>query len=227
MVPSRLANAQITAQERLRALTQRGLTNAWTRLPGYDEEHVAAWLARAVPFVAAAQRQSVLLTDAYLARSLERPPVGVDAAAVIASVRGSTSSIEVYRRPFVRVWMALSKSTPYEQAVAAGLAHATASAAADVQMAQRAAMQFVQQSDRRIRGYQRVADGGACLYCSMIDGAFVRTADAMPLHPHCGCTLEPVEDDVEDSTPPDGVEVFEHGELGPMLGDPAHDHTVL
>jgi len=44
-----------------------------------------------------------------------------------------------------------------------------------------------------IWGYQRVADGDACEFCAMIDGAQFRTEDPMPIHPNCGCGVEPVE----------------------------------
>jgi hypothetical protein len=47
----------------------------------------------------------------------------------------------------------------------------------------------------------------------------------MPLHNHCGCSLEPVLDDVTPTPLPEGVAVHEHGELGLVLGDPAHDFT--
>lgn len=44
-----------------------------------------------------------------------------------------------------------------------------------------------------IWGYQRVADGDACDFCAMLDGAQFRTDDPMPIHPGCGCGVEPVE----------------------------------
>ena len=226
-MPSRLADVHIEAQRRLRVLAERGVTNAWTRLPDYRDRNVDQFLTLVLPLMDAAQRQSILLTDAYLARALERRPMGVDAARVIASLRGDTSPEEVYRRPFVTVWTALSKDTALDQAVAAGLARATSTAAMDVQMAHRGALRAVQDADPRIRGYRRVADAGACAFCSMIDGAFVKSADAMALHNGCGCGLEPIEDEPRPSPLPEGVAVHEHGELGPMLGDPSHDFTQL
>ena len=224
---SRLADAHIELQRRLRALAARGVTNAWRRLPGYNDRDVDQFLSLVLPLMDAAQRQSILLTDAYLARALGRRPVGVDAARVIASLRGGMSPAEVYRRPFVTVWTALSNDVALDQAIAAGLARATSTAAMDVQLAHRGGMQAAQDADPRIRGWRRAADAGACAFCSMIDGAFVKSADAMPLHNHCGCGLEPLEDFPAVSPLPDGVAVREHGELGPMLGDPSHDFTIL
>lgn len=48
-------------------------------------------------------------------------------------------------------------------------------------------------ADEIIWGYQRVADGDACEFCAMLDGAQFRTDDPMPIHPGCGCGVEPVE----------------------------------
>lgn len=44
----------------------------------------------------------------------------------------------------------------------------------------------------RIVGYTRVADPGACAFCQEVDGAFLRSSDPMPLHPGCGCGVEPI-----------------------------------
>lgn len=224
---SLLAETHIEAQRRLRALASRGVTNAWTRLPGYSDRNVDQFLTLVLPLMDAAQRQSILLTDAYVARALDRRPVGVDAARVIAALRGDASPEEVYRRPFVTVWTALSKDTAPDQAIAAGLARVTSTAAMDVQLAHRGGMQAVQEADPRIRGWKRAANAGACAYCSMIDGAFVKSADAMALHNNCGCGLEPLEAFPDASPLPDGVAVHEHSELGPMIGDPSHDFIQL
>ena len=57
--------------------------------------------------------------------------------------------------------------------------------------------------------------------------AFVKSANAMALHNHCGCGLEAVFYDVEVPPLPDGVAVHQHGELGAVLGDPAHSFASL
>lgn len=226
-MPSPLAEAHIVAQQRLRALLARAVAATWQGLPGYDEIDVGPWLDRVVPIVLAAQRQSAALTDAYVARLLGRQPLGVSSDAVTgAAVRGVPPQ-DVYRRPFVTVWTALAAGTEWQQAVNAGLARATSTAEMDVQMASFKTYQAVQDADPRIRGYQRVADGGACAFCRTINGAFVKSADAAPLHNRCGCGLEPVLHDVTPTPLPDGVAVHHHGELGAVLGDPAHDFTAL
>lgn len=227
-MPSPLADAQIRLQARLRAITAQAVGNAWSRLPAYDEAQVPGFLAAAAPVVLAAQRQSALLTDAYIGRVLQRPPLGLPAADLIGpAVRDGVPADEQWRRPFVTTWTALANGTEWQIAVAAGFARATKMAETDVQLTQRAALQAIQDRDPAIRGYQRVADGGACDYCVMIDGAFVKSAEAMPLHPGCGCGLEPVLTEVQPSAAPAGVAVESHGELGPTLGDPSHVFTSL
>lgn len=222
---SALTRAHLEAQARLRRLAMRGVAQAWTALPAYDEQNVPDFLAAVLPLAAASQRQAALLADAYIARILERQPLGIDPDAVAgAAVRAGADPAEVYRRPFVTVWTALGSGTMYEQAVHAGLARAVKTAETDVQLTQRATLAEVQARDSRIGGWTRVANAGACAFCSEIDGAFVKNADAMPLHPGCGCTLEPADPAPETAAPSD-VAVHEHGELGPTLADPAHHFT--
>lgn len=197
----------------------------WTGLPSYDEGNVPQFVSQAVPLVIAGQRQSARLTAAYIQIAARRP-VSIDLAQI--STRNGADPREVYRRPFVTVWTALKAGSEFDAAIAAGLARATSTAATDVQLAHRAAYGEIQRADPAIRGYRRAADGGACDFCRLIDGAFVKSADAMSLHSHCGCGLEPVIDERPSIDPlPEGVAVHEHGELGSVLGDPAHSFDDL
>lgn len=239
---SGLTNAHIASQSRLRAIVEQLVTTAWTTLPAYNEPDVDPFLAQVVPVVLAAQRQSAALTDAYLARALERQPLGIPAALVTgAALRAGSQPQDVYRRPFVTVWTALAAGAQWQDATAAGLARAQSMAAMDVQLASRATFAQVQERDTTIFGYQRRADPGACPFCVLVDGAYVKSADAMPLHNRCGCSLEPLTGahrlavELPDGTrirdfqggpltstpPPAQVAVEQHGELGPLLVDPS------
>ena len=224
---SALTDAQIRRQAQIRGVTVAAIQKAWDSLPGYDKSNVAEFLDLAVPLVTAAQRNAASVTNAYVGRVSGNGPSKLALSAVTgAAVRKGTSPKDVYRRPFVDVWSALKRGDAYELAVAAGRARAAGSAAMDVQLAQRATLGAVSDA-QRIRGYQRVADAGACTYCQAIDGAFVKSADAMALHNGCGCTLEPLFYDVAASPLPDDVAVNDHGELGPMLGSPDQNFTQL
>lgn len=227
-MPSALVRAHILGEQRLRRLVVGGVERAWRGLPAYNEADVEPWLLRVLPLVAAGQRQSVALTDAYLARSLERQPHGVNADRLIAGVRKGVSPEEVYRRPFVTLWKALADGKGFAAGSAAALARASETAAMDIQLAARATFNEIGEADEAIFGYQRVADGDACEFCLAVDGAYVKSGDAMALHNNCGCSLEPLTAPHPRAAKlPNGVAVHEHGELGPMLGSPDHDFTSL
>lgn len=222
-----LTRAHISAEHRLRQIAVEAATIIWRDLPGYDRADVGAWTDRIVPLVSAAQRQSVALTEGYLARALDRPALGLPADDLIgASVRAGADPAEVYARSFVTIWAALGRGDPYEQAVQTGLSRALETVRMDVQLSARATFDAVQQADDGIYGYQRVADGNACDFCLAVDGAYVKSADAMALHNGCGCSLEPLtEPHPLAATLPSGVAVHEHGELGAVLGSADHSFT--
>lgn len=113
----------------------------WTALGSYDEKDVERFLARAVPLTIAAQRQSVSVTDAYLARFLGKRAIGVSPRGV--KVRNGVTPQEAYRRPFVTVWTALDEGTQWADAVKAGGARAEGMIAFDVQSAMRATLAAV------------------------------------------------------------------------------------
>jgi hypothetical protein len=224
---SRLVQAHILGQKRLRDGTRSALRGIWQDLPAYDRPNLGQWLSEALPVVEAAQRQSVALTNAYLAASLERQPLGLDTRELVgAAVRNGTPPATVYERPFVTVWTALGNQTPWEQAVADGLARAQGMASFDVQGSMRATAGAVQAADSSIYGYQRVADAGACPFCVEVDGAYVKNASAMALHNHCGCGLEPLTSPHPLAAKlPSGVAVHQHGEMGAVLTAPGQHFT--
>lgn len=188
-----LAQAHIEAQARLRHLAVEGAGRAWQQLPKYDRADVPQFLRSVVPLVTAAQRQSVALTNMYLARHLHRQPVPLDIARLTgAGVRKGATPQEVYSRPFVTVWAALGEDKPWRDAVAAGLDRVTAMAATDVQLAMRATLQEVAAVDARIIGYERVPDGNACDLCQIASTQRYYSSDLMPIHDRCGCGVEPI-----------------------------------
>lgn len=223
---SALTLAHIEAQRRLRQAVVRGVEGIWRGLPGYDRPNVDEWLSRVLPVVAAGQRQSALLTDAYLARSLERAPIGLNIER-LSTVRGDTSPAEAYERPFITLWSSLSSGVAFTEAKSAALARAASMARWDVQATMRATAGAVQEADDGIFGFERVADASACAFCQEVDGAYVKSGDAMPLHNGCGCGLEPLTAPHRLAAKlPSGVAVHQHGEMGPVLVSPDHDFTT-
>ena len=214
----------------LRTASSGRVGRAWSGLGSYDESDVPRFVRQAVPVVLAGQRQAVRLTNAYLARLTKGQLAALDPDELVgASVRNGADPAEVYRRPFVNVWTALSKGVPWALAVAAGLARATSTADMDVALSTRAAASAFGGQDDRISGFQRVPDANACDFCLEVAGQRYSTDQLMPCHNRCGCTVEPIVDGRSYSqvrAPGDDsadVAVHEHGELGPVLTN-AEDH---
>lgn len=228
---SDLADAHILAQARIRDAAVRGIEIAWTNLPTYDLDQVPVFARAATAAVQGAQRAAINLTNAYLAQAAGRTPLAIDADEILAGIRGPITPEEVYRRPFVTTWAALGRGRPWEQAVAAGMARAKGSAAIDVQLAMTHTLVHVGELDEQIVGYARVPDGGACKFCKLVAGQRYTTARLMPVHNGCGCGVDVItranrhrftgkpDNDL------DQVAIHQHGELGPILGDPAHTFT--
>lgn len=251
-----LTRAHITAEERLRRAISQAVERVWRALPGYDERNVEDFLRLAVPVVNAGQRQSVALTEAYLARALGRRPLGVDPETVIGpAVRNGTPPEEVYRRPFVTVWTALKSGTEFAAAIDAGLERLTSTAETDVQLAMRGTLREVGQADPGIYGYERVPDGNACDLCLIASTQRYHVSDLMPIHNRCGCgvsvltdpevgqvinrarytdlkqrgAIQKITNERRAARAKDAptAAIAQHGELGPVLVDPSHDFTQL
>lgn len=236
-MPSRLTEAHIRGEKRIRDAAVRAVAAAWQGLPGYDEANVDEFLSRALPAVRAGVRSSALLTAAYIDRALERQPRTFDPDQILNGLRNGVPLEEVYQRPFVTVWGDLAAGALYADAVKAGLDRTKTLAATDPQLAMR---DTARQLDNGY-GYRRVADSGACEFCQAVNGAYVKgNSYVMALHPFCGCSLEALTEPHKGAVLlPDGTEirpyaygplndkvaVQPHGELGAVLGDPSHNFT--
>lgn len=226
---------------RLRDHTRRIVEGAWDSLESYDLADVPTFVDTVVPVVGVAQGHAAALTDAYVASVIRRAPVGVDLERVTgAAVRAGTAPADVYFRPFVNVWMALKDGKAFTDAVASGRARAGSAAATDILLTTRATANALGEADDLIVGFQRVPDEGACEFCETVSGQRYTTADLMPIHNNCGCTVEPIlktdrhafsgktaNDLALPREGPSGltVAVREHGELGPVLVNAADHFT--
>lgn len=239
-----LTYQHIAAQRRLQDTTSAAIERSFSGLGSWNDADVDRFLRQAVPIISAAQRQSTQLTDSFVAAFRQRRPLGVSPVEVGRRTRNGVLPAEVYRRPFVTLWKGLKEGRQFEDAYNAALSRATASAAMDVQLAMRETSDLIDERDDGFFGYVRVANGDACPFCEEVDGAYVKASDgfAMALHNGCNCGLEPnSEPHVGAVNLPNGTEVrpyqygplndsvavHEHGELGPVLGNPEHDFTLL
>lgn len=173
---------------KLRLGAANGVQRAWDALPSYNEADVATFTARAVPVVTAARKQATHFTSAYLSLMLKRPAV----ALAVPVIRNGADPADVYKRPFVNVWTALGNHVAYVDAVAAGLARATATAQTDVALTSRAAAVDYAAKDPSIVGWERVPEDDACDFCLLASTQQYGSEDLMPLHDRCGCTVQPI-----------------------------------
>lgn len=187
MTPAQLVAAYLLGYNRLTARTVQAVIAAWLALDSYDEENVEPFLARVVPVVTAAQSTTASTVDAYVARLAGLAPVGIPQ---MRDLRGVPST-EVYRRPFVTTWTQLRDGVEWGQAVDAGRARLETIASTDVQLAQRAAMDHLEETGR-IQGYRRVIGGKACKFCATASTQRYTKSNLQPIHAHCDCGVAPI-----------------------------------
>lgn len=203
---TRLEAASVAAQQRLREFTAAAVTRAWENLGGYDDTDVARFLAVAIPLVRAAQRQAVSLTDAYVARALDRRPLGIDPQDILPTIRGGGLATPdardlvapeiVYRRPFVTTWTALADGKPFDTAVREGQHRASSLAATDVLLAMTHTTTEIARRDKTITGWERVPDASACPLCLIASTQRYHREQLMPIHDHCNCGVRPLTDPI-------------------------------
>ena len=183
-------------QQRLKAtrtVTSHAVRKAWKSLPSYNEEQVGEFLKKITPIVQAGQTKAIAQTSAYLSTKTKSPIVGLDTKQVIKDSQNTMTPQEVYRTPFTVLWGALSDGADYQDAVDSGEDSAASMAETDVALAAGAAcFAWATASDESVVAFARVADAGACSYCTELDGVHVASDGAAPLHRDCGCTLDPI-----------------------------------
>ncbi|WP_436759423.1 hypothetical protein [Streptosporangium sp. V21-05] len=154
----------------------------------------------------------------------------------LSAIRGRVNDVpleDVYTRPFHRVWTDLAEGKPYPVAVEAVADKLSRAVEADLQLASRSAAQAVIEADERIIGYKRVLSDrpNHCPLCVVAATNTYKREDLMPIHPGCGCSVNPVYADGDDSDSLDDavsnaykraleagtITVVDHGEYGPYL----------
>lgn len=172
----------------------------WAAQSTYRDAQQAQFATTAAAAVAASQVTMARLTAVYLADMLTREtgrtvaPATIPASAITtAEVRGVESAAEVYGRPFVTVWTALSEGKPLEQAIAMGEKRAQDLAATDLQLAKTHTAKRVMAREPSIVGYRRVLTNvRACGLCVVASTQRYHRDDLMPIHPGCDCGVAPI-----------------------------------
>jgi hypothetical protein len=128
-----------------------------------------------------------------LARAAAHPvhPAPVDST-VVQGGRGVPPE-QVYRRPAVELYTALSKGVQFDEAVKRGQTRLESLVATDLQMAK------VRQADASLKAsgakyFRRVLKGEHnCALCIIASTQRYKVGNLLPIHPGCDCDVEPLE----------------------------------
>lgn len=183
------------AQGRLLDVVAGRLALELGRLPDLSDDARDAYVAAAVPLVAAGQRRSATLA-AGLARAIapkrdEGPPLelALDDVTVTAETAWLTSPIIVARRE-------LGDGASWAAAIALAASKARGYTAGDLAVASRHGLELgARSSGARVRGYRKVLAGGACAWCRDVSSGVYGSASSVPFHAHDACSVAPVFDD--------------------------------
>lgn len=208
---ARYASVTVTLRQRLIDLVMQVFGSRGS----YRDEDADAFVEQVLPAVLGVQQQMGALTDAYLSAMVADMFGGsalTRGVELPAALRGTPPG-EVYRRPFVTVWTALSQGKPMTEAIRQGQNRLTSITGTDLQLARTEATRQVLSRDGRVQFYRRVLRGSYnCAMCVIASTQRYRKERLMPIHPGCDCGTRPL------PTGQDPGQVIE-----PELLEAAHD----
>lgn len=213
----RITDTYRTRVAGLRRAAVAAVAGLWTLEVDNLEATFAAWLARSELVLAATQTQIARSADAYAAAfvgsELGRAvaPLGLDPAAYAGQAIDGRSLRSLLAPTLFTVKRGIGEGRPFDEASSLGRARALRDATTQVDAAGDQALDDVLDERDEVRGWRRVASGGACGAClASMTGAIHETSRVLERHPHCRCSKEPVVDGVRDRIRrPTGAEVFE------------------
>lgn len=250
---SRYAAVATALRERLLAF----VTAAFEALGSYRDADADQFVERILPVVLGTQQQMATLTDGYLAQvvadllGVAPVPAGVRLA---QDLRGVPPD-EVYRRPFVQVWTALSNGKDLTDAVSQGSNRLANITSTDMQLARTHATRQALADRPQFRFFRRTLRGTFnCALCVIASTQRYSKERLMPIHPGCDCGVRPIPGDRDPGQvidegllraahdavakgtgtsdrggrTPDYRAVIitrDHGELGPLIAVRRHDFT--
>lgn len=188
----------------LRTRIREFLTRSWLGLENYRDADIDRFVRQILPVVLSGEQSVSQLTNAYLAQTLTvgtgvavRPVALAPASVSGAGLRGVDPE-EVYRRPAVALYTALSHGRTMTEAVREGLVRLQDIAVTDLQLAK---THTVRQQPR-VRYFRRTLTGNEdCALCAIASTNRYTRGDLMPIHPRCDCGVMPVFFDNEPAEP--------------------------
>lgn len=178
----------------VRAAVKRYADQRWRSLGSYRDDDIERFIAQVVPVVESGQVKVSQLTNAYM-DSLARVAGRSVTPAVVAQtgLRG-VEMAEVYRRPAVSLYTALSEGKPLDEAIELGAQRLDSLLSTDLQMANVSAASEKMRDADGVVGYNRVLNetDATCALCVIASTQMYSKDDLMPIHPGCQCSVEPV-----------------------------------
>lgn len=250
---ARYASVSVALRQRLIEV----VLQAFASRGDYRGADADAFVEQILPVVLGAQQQMGALTDAYLSSMVGDMFGGASAALGVQipqSIRGVPPQ-EVYRRPFVTIWTALSQGKSMTEAVRQGQTRLESITGTDLQLVRTEATRQVLGGDSRVQFYRRVLRGSYnCAMCVIASTQRYRKEKLMPIHPGCDCGTRPLPagQDTGQVIDPDLLEAAheavakgtgqtdrggrlpdyrdiiidrQHGELGPLMALRRNDFT--
>lgn len=174
------------------------MSAAWRGLKSYRDADVATFQRTALPALLAGERQVASLTATYLERLYQditgepsRVPLNFDEVTGTA-LRG-VDPADVYRRPFVQTWTAISNGTPFDEAVQQGTHRLETLAKTDLQLARTHTACAVTAQQPGVEYTIREPIGEYnCALCLVAATQRYRKKDLLPIHPGCDCLVKTV-----------------------------------
>lgn len=226
---------------------------AWTDLGSYRDPDVRRFQRTALPVLLAGQRQVASLTATYLEQlyrdiDADAGRIGLDFDKVTGKALRDVDPEDVYRRPFVDVWTALSNDEPLDVAIDRGAHRLETIAKTDLQLARTHTVREVGDDMPRFTYTVRELQGEYdCALCMIASTQRYMKRDLAPIHPGCDCLvklvtadedpgqvidedkLERIHDLVEEALGKSDrggravdyrkiIIANDHGEIGPVLG---------
>ncbi|MFG2292066.1 hypothetical protein [Streptomyces sp. NPDC048603] len=226
---------------------------AWSDLGSWRDADVRRFQRTALPIVLAGQRQVATLTASYLEtlyREIadEESRAELDLDRVTGRALRDVDPAEVYRRPFVETWTALSNGEPLDVAIDRGARRLDVITQTDLQLARTHTVREVTAEQPGVTYTVRELQGEYdCALCMIAATQRYHKRDLAPIHPGCDCLVKTVRADYDPGQVideerleaiHDAVEAAigqfdrggravdyrkiiiarEHGEIGPVLG---------
>ena len=172
---------------------------AFENLGSWRDSDVDRYIKLLSPTLNGAKRQGAKSSVAFyramanLDNQAWTAPAITGADLTTQALRNGVTTSQVYRRPFVDVYTALSQGKDMSQAIELGASRAESLASTEVQLARRNAGLKARNSNDRIVGYIRTLTGAEnCALCYVASTQRYTRGELMPIHPGCDCGEMPI-----------------------------------